>query len=285
MDCSLRTVEGLALALALVLVLAGATGCGRSAASWTEEGDRLLRANDLIAAEEAYNRALAVDPHHGQAVYGKGWTLYASGHISLRPVAMQLFDRAIDYAPEFYGGYRGKAVLLLEEGQIPAAELLLRQAYEAAPDAPPVLESLGQLYFRAGRLEDAYQLFSLAVELAPNRGELRRFLADVALARGQFDAALALIEEGRGQAVGGLRGLALLDEGEERIHLEAARILMSKAKGPKDEQLRTAEAALDRAAVLLAAAEKSGMVQSDEAKSRHHIHDLLRKRLKTALEL
>ena len=245
----------LALAVAAVAVLAvlglSLGRCGRSADALTEAGDRHLRANRLIDAEVAYERALAVDPRHARAIYGKGWAYYLSGHPELLPPARQLFQRAIDYDPEFYGGYRGMGVLMLDEGQVLAAERLLRQAWEKAPGEPSVLEALGQLYLRADRLTEAEQVFEAAVQASPGRGELRRFLADIALRRGAHDQALDQIEIGRGSAVSGRRGIYLLDEGEALIRLDRARSLVSASVAPDPARLTEALQEFERADSLL----------------------------------
>ena len=112
----------LLLALALTTLSVGLLGCPGSAQRWTDRGDQLLRDNDLVGAEKAYNRAIASDPHFAPALYGKGWALYLSGHDNLVPAARQLFSRAIDYAPEHWAGYRGMGALLLDEGKVAPAE-------------------------------------------------------------------------------------------------------------------------------------------------------------------
>jgi tetratricopeptide (TPR) repeat protein len=250
------------LLVVLLLLFFGISlgACGRSPEAWTDEGDRMLRANDLEGAERAYNRALAKDPHYAPAVYGKGWALYASGFDVLQDTAQQLFSRAIDYDPDFYGGYRGRGVLLLEEGNIPAAEGFLRQAWERAPEEPTVVESMGQLYLRAGHLVPARKAFTEAVRLAPGRGELRRFLADVALAEGDFDRALVELDIGRESPISGKRGLLLLDEGEVFVHSAAARALLEGKLGDGVPDPLAAAAALDAASLALARMEAAGFV-------------------------
>jgi predicted Zn-dependent protease len=245
-------------ALLLVLLLASA-GCGRSADAWTAEGDALLRANKLSEAERAYNRALARDPHHAPAAYGNGWALYASGFEDLRPAARQLFQRAIDYDPEFFGGYRGKGVMLLEEGQLLVAEKLLRQAWEKAPDEPATLESLGQLYLGSGRTEDAETLFRAAVAASPGRGELWRFVADALAARGDLDGARDALLVGMGSSVSGVRGLVLLQEGQAGLEIRLAEELARASLGPDDERLDDALQALDRADTVLKDARQQGV--------------------------
>ncbi|MCP4869331.1 MAG: tetratricopeptide repeat protein [Proteobacteria bacterium] len=222
-------------------------GCGRSAGHWTDVGARHMRDGDLVAAELAYNRALERDPRHVAAIYGKGWALRASGHSDLNGPARQLFQRAIDYGPDYFGGYRGMGVLLMDEGKVLAAEGYLRDAFERAPEEPSVLESLGQLYLRAGRLDEAEAVLRHAVEVAPARGELRRGLSEAARKRGRFADAVAEIERGRASAVSGRVALFLLDEGEALAHLEWAQSQM------RDEPIDLVGAgqSLTRASTLL----------------------------------
>jgi len=272
------------LGCALLFLGLSLTACERSAESWTAEGDRLLRGNDLEGAEKAYNRAIAQGPHYAPAVYGKGWALYTSGFDDLEETARRLFDRAIDYDPDFYGGYRGRGVLLLEEGNLPAAEVFLRKAWERAPQEATVVESMGQLYLRAGHLGPAREVFSQAVELAPGRGELRRFLADVALAEGDFDLALAELEKGRRAPLSGKRGLLLLEEGEVFVHAAAAQALLSGRQGGDRPDIAEARAALSVAEEVLARMEESGFLKEAEELRDNRILPL-RKRLEIGTDV
>lgn len=254
------------------------SGCGRSAEGWTEEGDRLLRANDLEGAERSYNRAIEEDPHYAPAVYGKGWALYASGLDVLQDTAHQLFSRAIDYDPSFYGGYRGRGVLLLDEGNLAAAEGFLRQAWERAPEEPTVIESMGQLYLRAGHLVPARKAFEEAVRRAPERGELRRFLADVAILERDFDLALRELDKGRSAPLSGRRGLLFLEEGEFFVHVTAAHELLREAEGTSLVEKPRVEAALAEAEGVLERMEESGFV-ADAAMLRRNQLNPLRKQV------
>ncbi len=268
---------------AILVVALALVACGGSAAGWTERGDALLRDNDLVEAEAAYNRAIDLDPHYAPALYGKGWALYASGFEALRPASRQLFQRSIEYQPEYFGGYRGKAVLLLEDGKVLAAETLLRTAFAKNSESSAVLSSLGQLYLRADRLEEAEELFQRALELSPDRGELRRYLAEVALARGDVEQALVEIEKGRASA-GGKRGMMVIDEGEERVLLETVRLLLEDPEGEQPEaaeqrRLKDAEQALERAAGLLEQAGGPGMSKAP-LEQRRRYHELLSQRVR-----
>jgi predicted Zn-dependent protease len=237
------------LALSLLLLV----GC-QSADRWTRRGDALVRAGDLEGAERAYSHALRLRPGHAPAMYGKGWALYASGLPELRSVAQQLFERSIEADPGFAGGYRGKAVLMMADQQVLAAETLLRQAYQLAPGDPAVLESYGQLYLAADRLEDAERVFQAAITAAPGRGELHRFLADVDLAADDPDAALAHIADGRRTGASTALGSTLLDEGEARILHEKARLAADGLLDGDDVGLATVLELLAQSDAVLAAA-------------------------------
>jgi tetratricopeptide (TPR) repeat protein len=251
-------------ALLLALLLAG---CG-SAASHTAEGDEQLRLGELEAAERAYNRALVRDPHHAPAVYGKGWAFLQSELPELREPARKLFQRAVDYGPEFYGGYRGLGVMFMQDGQVRAAEDHFRKAFERAPTDVSVLVSYGLLYLGGGRLDDAEALFRAAIDAGPGRGELYRYLSDVALARGDLDGALELLAVGRGSAVSGRGGLLLLDEGEARLHFERASRASTEVLGGWDPKLDEALQALDRADTVLTRAEGYGIGAAELARLR-----------------
>ena len=266
--------------LAVVLLVVSMVGC-RGAESWTDEGDRLLRENDLVGAEKAYNRALQSDPHHAPAIYGKGWALLVSGFDDLKSPARQLFQRAIDYGPEYFGGYRGMGVLLLEEGKVGPGERYLRDAFDRSPSEPSVLESLGQLYLQADRLDEARRLFQGAVDAAPQRGEFHRFLAEVAIAEKKWEEAFAAIDVGRAASVSGLRGTMALDEGEARIRLEFASWVDQTSLGPDDPSRALALQGLDRADELLEKSRREGLA-TEEVESRRRYHAELRRRLEGA---
>jgi tetratricopeptide (TPR) repeat protein len=244
------------------LALVGLLGCRRDAEGWTDEGDRLLRDNLLVEAENAYNRALRLEPHHAPALYGKGWALYASGHEELRDAARDLFQRAIDSAPDYWGGYRGKAAVLLEQGQVPAAEKLLREAFAMAPQEPSVLQSLGQLYVSAGQVPEGMKLLGEAVALAPGRAEMRAYLAEAMAASGDFAGARAEIAGARGGPVSGLRGMLALDEAEARVLLHEAQSLLEQSTGPADPALQESLRALEKADSVVVSARERGLPAS-----------------------
>lgn len=236
-------MRALLAALALLVVAA----CGSGEERWSATGEDALIDGDLVAAERAFNRALEAEPRYVPALYGKAWALMSSGHAELRDPARELFQRCIDYDPDFYGGYRGLGVLLLSEGQILPAERYLREAFKRAPEEPSVLQSLAQFYLRVGRLDEALELAEAAIARAPGRGAYLRTLADIHLAAGDLDAALSAIERGRRMALRGAMSSMVLDEGEATVHLQRALVALDRS--PPDPA--AALAALDLVEPLL----------------------------------
>ena len=271
MTSPLAARSGRASLACSVVALGLVVGCLGSAERATRQGDAHLRDNRLVDAELAYNRAIRLDPHYGPALYGKGWSLYLSGHSELMDAARQLFQRCVDYDPDYWGGYRGLGVTLMDEGKIALAERMLRTAFDKNPQEPTVLISLGQLYLDADRPESASPLFEAAIALAPERGEFLRMLAEIELRAGRFDAALALLAEGRARPVGGRAGLLLLDEGELRVHLARASALAEGATSPDDPALDQALQALDAADSLMEKAiSEDPRVRDPGARRKYH---------------
>ena len=63
------------------------------------------------------------------------------------------------------------AVLLEVAGDTEQAEELLRAAFADDPSLPHLSKNLGDLYYRSGRHDDAYEAYERAVKLAPQLGD------------------------------------------------------------------------------------------------------------------
>ncbi len=96
---------------ALLLLAAGPAG----AADPYEEGMRLYNAKQDRAALEQFNRAIAVNPRHVEAIVGRGLARYALRDYG---VAIEDFSAAIRLKPDDEDAYiyRGKAYRALRQG-------------------------------------------------------------------------------------------------------------------------------------------------------------------------
>lgn len=85
-----------------------------------------------------------------------------------------------------------------DRGDDSAAEKHLRQALDAASDAPSVAKNLAAVLFRQGRYDEAASALQRALEIEPidstysNLGTLQFFLGRYEEARGSFQRALDL---------------------------------------------------------------------------------------------
>lgn len=257
-----RPLGMVAGALAVLAVAAGALVLSRrSAAGWTSRGDAFLRDSRLIDAENAYNRALQLDPGRPSALYGIGWAYLLAG---LEGEARIRFQRCVEIAPGTAGCHRGLGALALSDGAAIVAERHLRRAWELAPDDAGVLSSLAELYTRAGRFEQAEDLYRRAIAREPDRGEYRIGLAEMMLARGDLDAAEGILDEAEQLAFREVRFRVGVGEIRARVALLRAEREGSTADGqvPSAERRERARRLLDRADALLQDASRLGLEQA-----------------------
>ncbi len=180
-------------------------------------GDRQLRAANLVEAENAYHRALTIDPDHAPALYGLGWAYLRAGLVE---PARDQFWRAVTVAPDYYGGYRGLARLDLAAGASGEAEAKLRRAHELAPQEAGVLADLADLYLAAGHTPEGLDLYQRAVALDPGRPEFRLGLAEALLDGGDLTGARDQLELVEGRDVREKRFEAAAEELFVRLELE-----------------------------------------------------------------
>ncbi len=108
----------------------------------------------------------------------------------------------------------GVAWLLAESGRdLDRALVLAKRAVRLRPDAGYIVDTLGWVYFRQKRYEEAERWLIRAVRLSPGSSELRRHLAEAHLARGDLPGA-------RVEA----RKALILDPADRETHALNARI-------------------------------------------------------------
>ena len=97
-----------------------------------------------------------------------------------------------DYVPALnYIGYTfAEMGINLDE-----AERLVRKAVELSPDDGFILDSLGWVYFRKGKVENAIRYLRKAHELVPDDPVIAEHLADAYAARQMFDRAVEVYRQ------------------------------------------------------------------------------------------
>lgn len=209
----------------LLLVVASLTGC--SAEYYATKGREALDAHQLAEAERLYREALDKEPTNAEALSGLGWTYQIAGQ---KDAAMGAFDRCLAALPRDVACLRGKASVLVAEGNPGAAGELLGKAHAIAPEDAGVESSVALLDLAQGNLDSAAQRYGALVQRFPNMAEYRLGYAETLLRQKKTEATLAAVEE----------ALALEDTPVRfvnMLYLLRARALVAETSGrldPKD---------------------------------------------------
>jgi len=203
-------------------------------------GDAHTQAHDLEKAENAYRKAVELDPSELSHQRGLGQTLLAEEKY---PEALKVFEKLSDVMPDDSDVYLRIAQIYRELHQLDKAEQNLVKARQYAPGSLEVMYNEAMLYQAQGRYEDAIRVLSDAVTgikgQSPALSTRRRSLAILYQQLGQlyrdtqnYPAAIYTFEE-----------LGHLGEEEDR---RARMMIMDTYRAAKDlpKALQTGKEAL-----------------------------------------
>lgn len=105
--------------------------------------------------------------------------------------AETLLEQAVKQCPADVDARRHYAEVLWRRGERKEAVGQLVAALEMSPADPQLCVEAGRMHLELGLLDDAERLAAEAVRLAPRSADSWRLHGRVAMARGQFDAAVA----------------------------------------------------------------------------------------------
>src|SRR6266851_2932569 len=123
-------------------------------------GDAHTQAHDLEKAENAYRKAVELDPSELSHQRGLGQTLLAEEKY---PEALKVFEKLSDVMPDDSDVYLRIAQIYRELHQLDKAEQNLVKARQYAPGSLEVMYNEAMLYQAQGRYEDAIRVLSDAV--------------------------------------------------------------------------------------------------------------------------
>lgn len=107
--------------------------------------------------------------------------------------AETLFRRSMELDPEYADTYNYMAYMWADKSiKLDEAIVLVEKALALSPDSPAYLDTRGWIYFRMGRIDDAYRDLTRANELMPDEPTLMEHLGDVYFERGNTDRAAEL---------------------------------------------------------------------------------------------
>lgn len=133
----------------------------------------LAAAGRLDEARRDCERYLALRPDDSGAHFALGVILHRTGR---RTAAAAAYRRAAELDQQAFAP-RNNLALLLADSDLPAALDAASEAYARAADDPDVLDTLGWLYLRAGRVERAISFLEDAHRGAPVNLETKLHLA------------------------------------------------------------------------------------------------------------
>lgn len=189
-------------------------------------GDAHLKLGDIPESRAAYVRALKLRPAYAEALDGIARSYEAQAQDDM---AMSNYRAAISSDRGFAPAYTNLGDLYLRKGMLQEAVRLLEEAIEVRPDYAPGMNRLALAYGRLGMegeavatiqhamelqpknashaatlgllqleqnlVDAAEESFHFALTLSPGLPEARLGLAEVDRRRGQYDAALAELDD------------------------------------------------------------------------------------------
>jgi tetratricopeptide (TPR) repeat protein len=149
----------------------------------------LAQMDQLGAAEQVANQGLQRSPGSPELLYTRAMIREQKGDYAGMEADIR---QVIEQNPEDAQAYNFLGYSLADRGvRLKEALELVRKANELAPDQGYILDSLGWVYYRLGRLERAEALLRRALERMPEDAEILAHLGEVLEARGERQAARA----------------------------------------------------------------------------------------------
>jgi Flp pilus assembly protein TadD len=142
-------------------------------------------------AQEAYMRALGLDPDHVAALEGYGLLLLQMGQTD---AAEQVLKRAEEKNPESWRVANGLGAIADLKGNHEQAQSLFRFALQFKPDDPELLNNLGFSLYQSGNYATAVINLQRAIEISPSYPNAWSNLGLLYARRGEYDRSVAAFE-------------------------------------------------------------------------------------------
>ncbi|MCO6434297.1 tetratricopeptide repeat protein [Nitrosomonas nitrosa] len=143
---------------------------------------QLLR--EVNAHDEVFNlldKGLSKIPDHPDLLYDRA---LAADKIGMFDITERDLRKLIELRPDNAHAYNALGYSLAERGlRLPEALALIKKAVELAPDDPYIMDSLGWVYYRMGKLNEGLNYLNLAFASRPDP-EIAAHLGEVLWAKG-----------------------------------------------------------------------------------------------------
>lgn len=148
-------------------------GCGAGYSS--NQGEQALKSHDLPAAETQFRAALELDPKHGEALAGLGWTYHLAGK---KDAALSVFQRCEQLDSENVSCLRGLGSIAIANGRLLEARSWVETAQRVDPNDPKVQSSVALLAMMEGRLTVAKENYQSLSNRFPTKAEYQLGLGE-----------------------------------------------------------------------------------------------------------
>ncbi|KAH7621796.1 hypothetical protein Ndes2526B_g02615 [Nannochloris sp. 'desiccata'] len=191
------------------------------ATALTEKGTALKTSGDLVGGIKVYERALALCPKYGEALYNLGVAYTEAKELDK---AIFMYQMAIVAAPRCAEAHNNLGVLHREQGNLEAALTCYEAALTVRPNFPQGLNNLAVLYTQQGRAAEALNLLQAAIMAKPdyaeaynNLGVLQRDVGDAVAAVDSYLRCCEYDPDNRNSGQNRLLALNYVHHGEEEL--------------------------------------------------------------------
>ena len=168
---------------AAALCRAGLAQDERDPALWRALGLAELARSDAVAANEAFERALALAPADGETHYNHGVALQT---LHRRDEALRAYQRALAFAPDLLAADFNIGVVFQEQNRTDAAIAAFEKVLAREPRHALAHKALGDTLLSARRIDDWLRVFARFEAACPNALSLVVQALEVYQYRGDF---------------------------------------------------------------------------------------------------
>ena len=151
----------------------------------------MRRVNDLPAAKKVLQEGLEVDPDQAELYFRLGVILEKMGQ---KRESIQVLKTAIKKDPFHVMALNYLGYTYADRGiHLDEAEDLIKRALKFRPNDGYIIDSLGWVYFKKKRYDEALVEMEKAWKLAPNDPVVGEHLGEVYLKKGLWDKAIKIL--------------------------------------------------------------------------------------------
>lgn len=124
-----------------------------------------LERGQLEQAKQDFERALAIEPNHDEAMIGLARTQEAMGEDE---AALRSFRKAVEGRPDYWAALSQLGGFYFRKGRLSEARDCFQEVVEITPENARAYSNLGAVYVRLGEPDRAIEAFGRSIAILPN---------------------------------------------------------------------------------------------------------------------